>query len=225
MDNCSSQSSVEQDSISDDSITEEYSKTEWIDTLFRNAQFLNTPTRDEEAFLGGHYLPSDWDVICGRGRHSYKHVGNRRFRVIIAINLQRYINANSQFEKAVVVNSIVDQIRENSPLGGFVKQDSQGDWYEIGSKMARHKVGHAFRDCMTGKLSRRKNKSCSKDEEKKELIEVQKNIFRSCGLYVCQVSMDENSHGSVCREKKVSKNDNLFSEFHRRFKKKHVLKS
>jgi hypothetical protein len=93
----------------------------------------------------------------------YDHVGNRRFRVVVALNLGRYISARTRADKSLVVNSIVEQIREASPLGGFVKQDRDGYWHEIGTAQAREKVGHTLRDCVTDSL---RPKATTSDEDR-----------------------------------------------------------
>ena len=94
------------------------------------------------------FEPSNYDIICGRGKVCYDHIGNRRFRVTIDINLQKYMNAASRFEKSLVVNSIVDQIKEtsSSTYGGFVKKDPlTGRWYALGNEPSREKIGHTLR--------------------------------------------------------------------------------
>ena len=117
--------------------------------------------------------------VCGRGKHSIDHVGNRRFRIIVAMNLKRYVHAKTRLEKSVVVNAIVDQIRDASPNGGFVKRDKDGTWYEIGGE-AREKVGHALRDSMTEPL--RRSSGSSQKEKDDSLVEAQNTIFKSLRL-------------------------------------------
>jgi hypothetical protein len=95
------------------------------------------------------------------------------------MNLKRYVEAKTRLEKSVVVNAIVDQIREASPNGGFVKRDKDGCWYEIGAE-AREKVGHALRDSMTEPL-RRSSASTPKEKET-SLVEAQNAIFKSLRL-------------------------------------------
>lgn len=89
-------------------------------------------------------------------------VGNRRFRLCIENNLQRYNKATSKHERSLVVTSIVDAIRDSrtSEHGGFVRKDvASGRWYEVGDKTAREKVGHALRDAI--KLKKREQQSHS----------------------------------------------------------------
>jgi hypothetical protein len=48
-------------------------------------------------------------------------VGNRRFRILIDLNMQKYKDAKSKTEKSLIVMTIVDAVREGSVTGGFVK--------------------------------------------------------------------------------------------------------
>ena len=97
------------------------------------------------------FEPSDKDVICARGKAAFSHVGNRRFRLVILMNLEKYHNAKNKVEKSIIVTSIVDLIREGSPVnGGFVKKSAvTGRWMSINDKLAREKVGHALRDALS----------------------------------------------------------------------------
>jgi hypothetical protein len=59
--------------------------------------------------------------------HSYSlllltAVGNRRFRILIDLNMQKYKDAKSKIGKSLIVMSIVDTVREASVIGGFVKK-------------------------------------------------------------------------------------------------------
>lgn len=97
--------------------------------------------------LPEHYSPSDYDVICGRGKPFYRHTGNRRFRLIVAIHLEPYIKALTMLDKSLLVISIVDSLRARN--GAFVKWDRNANrWLDIGNKLAREKVGHALRDAI-----------------------------------------------------------------------------
>lgn len=85
------------------------------------------------------------DVLCGRGKTSFNHVGNRSFRDLIAESTQRYIDAKSRLQKSMVVHSIVEEVKKAQ--GRFLKQDRySGQWFELDEKQAKEKVGHAIRD-------------------------------------------------------------------------------
>ena len=136
----------------------------------------NGPSSLEKGFQ-----PSNWDVICGRGKHASNHIGNRRFRIIVATKLQQYAEAKSIPERSDIVNSVLDQILEASPAtGGFVKKDSEGNWYKIGTNASREKIAHTFRDSMTGPL--RRHGYSNSEERRKKLIEAQDAIFQSCAI-------------------------------------------
>ena len=118
-----------------------------------HVDFISMPipvadTSSSTILLPINFEPSNYDIICGRGKACYDHIGNRRFRVTADINLHKYMNAASRFEKSLVVNSIVDQIKEtsSSTCGGFVKKDPlTGRWYALGDEPSREKIGHTLR--------------------------------------------------------------------------------
>ena len=79
-------------------------------------------------------------------------MGNRRLRVLVNLNLQRYAEAKTRVDKSNVIDLIVRQIREAAgPTGGFVKKDPDGEWFVVGNSLARDKVGHQLRDLQKGK--------------------------------------------------------------------------
>jgi hypothetical protein len=100
------------------------------------------------------FCPSSKDILCGRGKGSYDHIGNCRFRVIIAMNLKSYVESKTKLNKSMIVNTIVENVRESSPAtGGFVKNDFiTGKWMTLDNSVARSKVGHALRDAIDLKM-------------------------------------------------------------------------
>ena len=97
--------------------------------------------------LGPLYKPTDDDVLCGRGGRCFNHEGNKRFRAIVHSQLERYSQAKGRHEKGVIVNHIVDTVRQRARGGGFIKQDKKTDeWCEIGDYAAREKVGQTIRE-------------------------------------------------------------------------------
>jgi hypothetical protein len=99
--------------------------------------------------LPANFEPSNYTVLCGRGKDCFNFVGNRRFRVLVDMNLERYSRADAKSEKSRIVVEVVDSIRSSG--GGFVKQEADGFWYDVGDAVAREKVGAHFRDCLHGK--------------------------------------------------------------------------
>jgi hypothetical protein len=116
------------------------SAIEIADLAASNAQALRS--MDEATDLGPSYSPGDWDVICARGSRAFQHKGNRRFRGIVMSKMDEYASAATKFQKSTIVSQIVDNVRQNSPNGGFVKKEEpNGRWFEVGDGAAREKVG------------------------------------------------------------------------------------
>ena len=65
--------------------------------------------------------------------------------MIIEQNMEKYQEANTKIAKSILVTSIVDTIVDNAKSSGcfgFVRQDPKTkQWYEVGEKQARDKVG------------------------------------------------------------------------------------
>lgn len=104
--------------------------------------------------LGVNFQPSEFDVLCFRGKLATQHPGNRRFRMIVQQHLSKYAEATSKFEKTVIVSEIVEAIKESSPNnnGGFVKKQD-GQWFQCNEHLAREKVSQALRDMLAHKYS------------------------------------------------------------------------
>jgi len=103
---------------------------------------------DYTKFLPSDFIPGSNDVLMGRGKKCTEHVGNERFRRLVASKLDEYSGANKR-EKTALLLSIVKQVRMGSPTGGFIKLDSTaGLWFEVGDFLAREKVSQAFRDAL-----------------------------------------------------------------------------
>ena len=85
-----------------------------------------------------------YDIICGRNSTAFNNIGNRRFRVTIALNLKRYMAAKSRQEKTQVILSVLHLLRRD--VGArFIKK--KGDQFEdLNDAQAREKVAHALRD-------------------------------------------------------------------------------
>jgi hypothetical protein len=112
---------------------------------------------------------SSYDVICGRGKGCSNWVGNRRFRVMIAMYKERYLQAPTRIAKSAVLENIFQTVQASSPPTRFVRKDqaSTGRWYEIRDDEARNKVGHAMRDAIGAdekKTYRHKNRKSKAKE-------------------------------------------------------------
>lgn len=120
--------------------------------------FSQRRTIEKDTPLGTDFLPGPYDVICSRGKAAYNHSGNSHFRSIIEGRIELYARAGTKLEKSLAVISIVGEIRELSPEGGFVKFNKQKNCYvEVGDQKAREKIGHALRELMNGRANARES--------------------------------------------------------------------
>lgn len=81
--------------------------------------------------------------------------GNRRFRVICRMHLDKYSAAKTKQEKSRIVTTILDTIQQScGEQGGFVKLDPlTGNWFEVSTHHAREKIGQTLRDSLHTKYS------------------------------------------------------------------------
>ena len=90
-------------------------------------------------------LIGPYDIICGRCSTAFNNIGNRRFRVLISLNLKSYTNAKSKRDKGQVIYNVVRVFLDD--IGArFLKRGGKNVFVELGEKEAREKVGHALRD-------------------------------------------------------------------------------
>jgi hypothetical protein len=100
--------------------------------------------------LPDDFVPSEDDVIIGRGRRIFEHKGNVRLRQLVAARLREYSDASSKFSKSYILRSTMHQARFGSTTEGcFVKKDPEsGRWYEVGDFIAREMISQSFRDAL-----------------------------------------------------------------------------
>jgi hypothetical protein len=99
---------------------------------------INTGNRKSINNLG------TYDILCGRCKTAFNHIGNRRFRVTISMNVPRYLDTKSRHEKSALIISIVRTLREE--VGARFLKKKGKSFVELDEKQAREKVGHALRD-------------------------------------------------------------------------------
>ena len=95
--------------------------------------------------IGPVHEPNEHDVLCGRGGRINAHPGNVRFRDIVVHRKKEYLAPTTKkLAKAHIAADIVQGIR--SRQGRFLKEDSDGSWWDIGDQKAIKKVGQALRE-------------------------------------------------------------------------------
>jgi hypothetical protein len=85
-----------------------------------------------------------YDIICGRCSNAFNNIGNRRFRVTISLNVQRYIDAPTREDKGQVIASVVALLKNE--IGARFFGVKGGKLVELDGTEIRKKVGHALRD-------------------------------------------------------------------------------
>jgi hypothetical protein len=119
------------------------------------------------------FHPSDYSVICGRGKNTYNHIGNRRYRIIASMFIERYSRAATKTTKSAIVSEIITLIRQ---LDGNFWKLKGGTWFAVEENYAREKVGASLRDLLhstyrsssKAKIARRRTQKTRKRKENQE---------------------------------------------------------
>eukprot|EP00980_Cylindrotheca_fusiformis_P031288 scaffold26125_cov162-Cylindrotheca_fusiformis.AAC.1 len=111
----------------------------WIEKRRKKEAYLNKNLPIE----GAVDLPSNHDVLLGRGKHIFGHPGNRLWQELVATYYDQYDQVPKD-DKTKLADQIVDIVRGYS--GRFRKLDNEsGMWVEASRLEARDKVTHRFR--------------------------------------------------------------------------------
>jgi len=94
------------------------------------------------------FQPGFYDILIGRGKRCYEHIGNKNFLVLVASKLNEYSTASSKSQKTKILASIISEIKMRSPHSGFIKMGSNGLWYQVEENAAREKISQTFRDAL-----------------------------------------------------------------------------
>jgi hypothetical protein len=108
------------------------------------------PLQAASSPLGADFIPSDYSVICGRGKDSYDHIGNYHFRELATLFVARYSRASSKIEKSEIVSEMVNMIQQAGPGGIFCKFE-KGAWFKVSDIYAREKASALLRDLVQSK--------------------------------------------------------------------------
>jgi hypothetical protein len=92
------------------------------------------------------YVPMSCDVLFGKGTPIQNHVGNTKFRGLVADCQKSYEKAQKGL-KLILAQEIVDTVIQSA--GMFLKPDG-GVWVPVENDAARRKVSTAFRTLRKG---------------------------------------------------------------------------
>ncbi|KAL3912432.1 MAG: hypothetical protein SGARI_001161 [Bacillariaceae sp.] len=133
----------------------------------QSSESLTVSPAMEEKPLHKDFQPSEFTVIIGRGKKIRESQGNIHLRTLASTYLSKY--SDSRQAKTEVVNSILGIIRAVCPNGGAFVRCEQGQWYEVGDRVAREKVGYVFRDLLSDQYeSSCKSKTAKRKRQQKE---------------------------------------------------------
>jgi len=148
----------------------------YIDQITSSSAFLKQRSKEEQPT--GATKESEevgpYDILCGRDKLAFNNIGNRRFRVTMNLNMPRYLQATTRYEKSTVIISIVRMLRDE--VGARFLKKKGKIYVEIDEKEARSKVGHALRDMRVAQeesavksttAKMKDKKSCSNNNNKK----------------------------------------------------------
>ena len=77
--------------------------------------------------------PNQNDVLCGRGGRINSFAGNVQLRQLVGARKKQYLAKDTRkLAKAHIAADIVQLIRDMEPAGRFLKEDSDGTWWDIG---------------------------------------------------------------------------------------------
>mmetsp|Transcript_594 Transcript_594/g.1427 ORF Transcript_594/g.1427 Transcript_594/m.1427 type:complete len:752 (+) Transcript_594:258-2513(+) len=115
-------------------------------------------------------VPSNFDVLFGRGRNTREHCGNLRCAVLVEMHQKEYESC-SKTEKTAIAERIIKMVKECG--GKFLKKDRKYGWQEVPDNKAREKVAHFFRHL------RAMDKSKDNDDSDCGITESQKRALPS----------------------------------------------
>jgi hypothetical protein len=133
-------------------------------------------------------VPAELDVLCGRDSESVSHVGNRRFRAIIAMNRERYQNAKTRDEKYRITDETI-----KATGGHFLRKDPKTNiLYDVGHFYAHEKVSHALRSAKDPKKKRtRKQRTIVPENPTKEENLVDEMLLSEQQLIFGEILIEE----------------------------------
>lgn len=90
--------------------------------------------------------PETSDILCGRNKDSFNHLGNQRFRAVLREKVPMYANARSRTEKSALILQLTRMFLYQQGARFLKLQRNGSGWVELDETGARKKVGHALRD-------------------------------------------------------------------------------
>jgi hypothetical protein len=163
------------------------------------------------------FVPTIHHVICGRGKKSYGHIGNKNFLKVVAFHMDDYAQATNKQEKSNVVQAVVDDV---DAKGGFIRLDTHsGCYFKAEEGAGREKTSQALRDCLNHKYKsskdikrkNRKQKRIAKQAVRKALQTDKRPSWAPSAVSMdsCEDSCSKSSDSSRCSKSSRTKDRNM----------------
>ena len=103
----------------------------------------------ESSPLGTFEDPRPYDILCGRNRNSFNNIGNRRFRITINMNVEKYNSMRSRHERSKFIASLAHTMKYEVGFRFLKRGKNPSETSELTDDEVRAKIGHALRDLST----------------------------------------------------------------------------
>lgn len=114
------------------------------DLLIAGKNAMKTLKRKREPVsLPDGYAPGRYDVLSGRSHNNFRHVGNRRFRVIIENHAAAFAAKSTKSGRSMMIVSILKTVE--SAGGVFIAKNEQDQWDTVTLVKSKEKIGRALR--------------------------------------------------------------------------------
>lgn len=156
----SSSASSSSSSLEDDTSDEDEDDDEDSDASPINDDSSVSSGSSSNSDLTGHsskYSVNDvgpYDVVCGRGRGTFRYPGNKRMLTMFWNVKPRYNRVNKK-EKAQIGRAIIEDIKRHG--GRFLKREHDRAWTEVDETRVLRKVCHGIRDISDNPEMRKKS--------------------------------------------------------------------
>lgn len=120
-----------------------------------------------------HIDVQPFDVLRGKGKDSFNHEGNIRFRHHVANATEAYNACQTASERAAVVTSVIDAVHCSG--GRFLrKHQVHGNWIAMTSKEYKDKVVYAMRDAIVKWSKNRPSPDITQDGQDRKEVPIQR---------------------------------------------------
>ena len=74
--------------------------------------------------MSSNIIPTENDILMGRGARTRDHKGNKRFQSIVRQYRESYAATRTYKQKDAIANEVLARLRESDPPGRFLTDDN-----------------------------------------------------------------------------------------------------